>query len=79
MEDYRRMVAALDDAADCAAIDRTWADDAAGKTVPGEVVNAILAGVPPLRTWRKSRGLALDLLADRTGISKWYLSQIENG
>lgn len=79
MEDYRRMVAALDDAADCAAIDRAWADDAAGRTVPGEVVNAILDGAPPLRAWRKCRGLTLDALAGRAGVSKGYLSQIENG
>ena len=79
IEDYRRMVAALDDAADCAAIDRAWADEAAGRTVPGDVVNAILDGTPPLRAWRKCRGLTLDALADRAGVSKGCLSQIENG
>ena len=53
IEAYRRMVDALEDAADSAAIERAWAEDAAGETVPGEVVKAILAGESPLRVWRK--------------------------
>ena len=78
IEEYRRMVAALD-AADSAAIERAWAEDAAGETVPGEVVKAILAGESPLRVWRKHREFTLDALAERGGVSKGYLSQIENG
>jgi len=79
IETYRRMVAALEDAADAAAIDRAWADYAAGETIPGEVVNAILDGEPPLRVWRKYRAFTLDALAERVGVSKGYLSQIESG
>ncbi|HID53411.1 MAG TPA: XRE family transcriptional regulator, partial [Anaerolineae bacterium] len=33
----------------------------------------------PLRLWREYRGLTLQALADRVGISKSYLSQIESG
>lgn len=79
IEDCRRMVALLEDSADCAAIDRALSEDAAGETVPGEIVNAILDGAPPLRAWRQYRGFTLDALAERTGVSKGYLSQIENG
>ena len=79
IEEYRRMVAALEDGADVAAIERAWGDDAAGETVPGEVVNAILDGASPLRAWRLYRGLTLDVLAARIGVSKGYLSQIEQG
>ena len=79
IEAYRRMVAALEDAADSAAIERAWAEDAAGETVPGEVVEAILDGGSPLRVWRKHRAFTLDALAERAGVSKGYLSQIENG
>lgn len=43
IEEYRRMVAALEDTADSAAIERVWAEDAAGETISGEVVKAILA------------------------------------
>ena len=52
IEEYRRMVAALEDAADVAAIERAWGDDAAGETVPGEVVNAIL---DDLAGWENER------------------------
>lgn len=79
IEDYRRLVASLEDSADCAAIDRVLSEDAAGETVPGEVVNAILDGAPPLRAWRQHRGFTLEVLAERTGVSKGYLSQVENG
>ena len=60
-------------------IERAWAEDAAGETIPGEVVKAILAGESPLRVWRKHRKFTLDALAERVGVSKGYLSQIENG
>ena len=73
------MAAALEDADDSAAIDRAWADDAAGGTVPGEVVKAILDGRAPVRVWRKHRGFTLAELAGMVGVSKGYLSQIENG
>ncbi len=76
---YRRMAAALEDANDSAAIDRAWADDAAGETVPGKVVKAILNGGSPLRVWRKHRGFTLAELAGMVCVSKGYLSQIENG
>ncbi len=79
IEAYRRMVAALEDAADSTAIERAWAEDAVGETVPGEVVKAILDGGSPLRVWRKHRAFTLDALAERVGVSKGYLSQIENG
>ena len=79
IEEYRRMVASLEDAEDCAAIDRALGEYEAGEAVSGEVVHAILEGIPPLRAWRRHRGLTLDALAHRIGISKGYLSQIENG
>ena len=42
-------------------------------------MNAILDGASPLRAWRLYRGLTLDVLAERVGVSKGYLSQIEQG
>ena len=47
--------------------------------VPGEVTFAILDGENPIRVWRKHRGLTQQELAQRAGISKPYLSQIETG
>ena len=43
------MIASLEDAKDCAAIDRVLGEYEAGETVSGEVVHAILKGTPPLR------------------------------
>lgn len=79
IEDYRRMVASLEDIADIAAIDRALREDKAGESVPGEIVDAIIDGVTPLRAWRLYRKLTLVSLAEQTGISRSYLSQIENG
>ena len=42
-------------------------------------MKAILDGGSPLRVWRKHRAFTLDALAERVGVSKGYLSQIENG
>ena len=79
IENYREIISLLDDTEDCSAIDRALIEDKAGETVPSEAVNAILNGVPPLRAWRQCRGYTLDSLAERVGVSKGYLSQIENG
>ena len=73
------MIDLLDDNSDCAAIDHALREDEAGDTIPGEIVNAILDGVTPLRAWRQHRAFTLDMLADRIGVSKEYLSQIESG
>ena len=64
---------------DCAAIDHALREDEAGDTIPGEIVNAILDGVTPLRAWRRHREFTLEMLADQIGVSKEYLSQIESG
>ena len=79
IENYREIISLLDDTEDCSAIDRALIEDKAGETVPSETVNAILNGVPPLRAWRQCRGFTLESLAERVGVSKGYLSQIENG
>ena len=63
------MADSLEDTEDCAAIDRAVGEHEAGETVSGEVVHAILEGTPLLRAWRRHRGLTLDALAERTGVS----------
>ena len=73
------MIDLLDDTSDCAAIDRALREDEAGDTIPSEVVHAILDGVTPLKAWRQHREFTVDILADRIGVSKEYLSQIETG
>ncbi len=78
IETYREIVARLEDIEDYAAIEQTMLDDRDGRTVPGETVNAILSGVSPLRAWREYYGIKLESLAKQVGVSKSYLSQIEN-
>ncbi len=47
--------------------------------IPAEVVYAILDGGNPIKVWREYRGMTQQQLADKAGISKPYLSQIETG
>lgn len=79
IEDYRRMIASLEDIEDIRVIDRALREHKAGESVPGEIVDAIIDGVTPLRAWRLYRKLTLTVLAERTGISRGHLSRIENG
>jgi DNA-binding XRE family transcriptional regulator len=47
--------------------------------VPSEIVYAILDGNSPIKVWREYRNLTQQQLAERVGISKSYLSQLESG
>ena len=47
--------------------------------IPAEVVNAILDGENAIKVWREFRGISQTELAERTGISAPYLSQLESG
>ncbi|MGH7015095.1 MAG: helix-turn-helix domain-containing protein [Stellaceae bacterium] len=71
--EYERIEAELD----VRAYDRAKAKGQ--ELIPAAVVDRLLAGENPIRVWREYRRLTLEQLADATGISKPYLSQIENG
>jgi DNA-binding XRE family transcriptional regulator len=73
-ERVREMVEEAEDAADCAAADAS--DD--GVRYPSPVVLAMLDGASPLRAWREHKGMTLQVLADAAGVSRAYVSQIEN-
>lgn len=77
LDEYRRLI----DAADVAAADRVRAEVAAGRDemVPAAVVDRLLAGENPIRTWRRHRGLSARALAATAGLSAAYLSEIETG
>jgi antitoxin component HigA of HigAB toxin-antitoxin module len=49
-----------------------------GFRIPGAVVFAELDGIHAVNAWRTERGLTLDALAEKSGLSKAYLSQIES-
>ncbi len=50
-----------------------------GFRIPSAVVDAELDGYHSVYAWRTERGLTLDALAEKSGLSKAYLSQIETG
>ena len=66
---------ALEDAAAEAAYHRTRGQE----SVPSEAIDRLLAGENPVKVWRGQRGIGLNALADKAGIGRGYLSQIENG
>lgn len=76
-ESYARMVDDLDALDDLRAYDRAKA--AAQEFVPAEIADRLIAGESPLRVWREYRGLTQQRLAEAAGISKPFLSQLENG
>ena len=49
------------------------------ETFPLEVAKRLVAGDSPLKVFREYRGLTQAALAELTGISRLYLSQIETG
>ena len=79
--DYLRLLEAFEDKADAAVVAEFHAAYRAGREflVPAEILRRELAGESPIKLWRDHRGLTQQELADRAGISKPYLSQIESG
>jgi transcriptional regulator with XRE-family HTH domain len=47
--------------------------------VPVEIADRLLAGDNPIRVWREHRGMTLAALKSKVGLSRGYLSDLENG
>ena len=79
--DYEALLAAIEDAADAAALREVEAGLAAGETeeIPIEMAERLLAGANPVRLWREHRGLSQGGLARRARVGVSYLSEIETG
>jgi DNA-binding XRE family transcriptional regulator len=79
--EYLRLLEALEDKADAAAVAEFQEAYRAGREflVPAEILRRELAGESPIKLWREHRGLTQQDLADKAGISKPYISQIESG
>ena len=75
--DYERLV----DTTDIAIAERVKSDIANGRDefVPADIANRILDGENAVRVWRTFRDLTARDLADRTGLSAAYISEIETG
>lgn len=79
--DYQHFLELLEDEADARAVAEFQEAYTAGREflVPDEIMRRELAGESPVKLWREHRGLTQQELANRVGISKPYLSQIETG
>ena len=79
--EFQSLVEAVENAEDSAAVKAFEARLSAGEEefLPAELVNAILDGANPIRTWREHRGVTIKLLAQSAGIAPAYLSQLETG
>ena len=64
----------IEDDADLAALDARG-----GVYLSQELVDRMIAGDSPLRIFRLHRGLTLDALAAKVGVTKGFLSLVENG
>ncbi|ODV42365.1 XRE family transcriptional regulator [Cupriavidus sp. UYMMa02A] len=67
----------IEDLDDAALFDAVKSGDD-GFRVPAAVLDAELAGDHPIKAWRDYRRITQDALASAAGLSKPYLSQIEN-
>lgn len=79
--EYDRLLDAADMASDVVAFDEATRALEAGEeeALPAAFINAMLEGESLVRLWRKHRGMTLEALAQATGLSRPYLSQIETG
>ena len=80
-EEYERIREALDDAEDIRAIESFYETLQNGEEelLPAEFVDRILDGESPFRVWREHRGMTLQELGDRCGVSNAAISQVETG
>ncbi len=79
-EEYQRLQEESEILQDIQAFDEAKSSlDKEEDLIPGEVTFAILDGTHPIRAWRKYRGVTQQEVAEKAGISKPYLSQLESG
>jgi DNA-binding XRE family transcriptional regulator len=76
-DEWQRIESLIEDAEDNAALEAYHADP--GRTLPADVVDALVDGKNPIRVFREHRGMTMAVLAARSGIAIPYLSQIETG
>jgi DNA-binding XRE family transcriptional regulator len=79
--EYDRLVAAHDMSVDVAIYDRFYERLARGEEelIPSDIVDRLLDGENKVKVWRGHRGLTARELAEKTGLSASYISEIESG
>ena len=80
-EEYDRLRAAAEDLADLQSYDRAKAALAAGddELIPADFANRLLNGESPLRVYRDLRGLTQAALAEKAGVNRVTVAEIETG
>lgn len=80
-DDYRHYLDLLEDEADGQVVAEFAEGYRKGRefVVPDAIMRRELEGESPVKLWREERKLTQQELAERAGISKPYLSQIETG
>lgn len=81
VEEYQRLLAIAEDAEDRATFDRVKQALAAGEEelIPEELVSRLISGESPVRVWREYRGLTQVVLAEKSGVNRVQISNIESG
>jgi DNA-binding XRE family transcriptional regulator len=75
---WLKLKKSAEDIEDVALYDTAKANDD-GFRIPADILTRELEGENSLKLWREHRKLTVEALATAAGISKAYLSQIENG
>ena len=80
-EEYDRLRDAAEDLADLQSYDRAKAWLAAGEDelIPAEYANRLLNGESALRVYRDLRGLTQAALAEKSGVKRVTVAEIETG
>ena len=80
-EEYDRLRAAAEDLADLQTFDRVKAALAAGEDelIPADYANRVLDGEIRLRVYRDLRGMTQAALAEKAGVNRVTVAEIETG
>jgi len=74
-----RDYAELEDQHDVLAVQLARIESANEELIPGEIIHRLSAGDAPLTVWREHRGLTLEALAEKAGVSVAEVRAIESG
>lgn len=78
--DYERLLELAEDNADAASAAAAQTRRLEGEEyLPADMVDRILGGESALHVWREYRGLTLEALGSKAGLSRGYLSELERG
>lgn len=79
--EYERLKAAAEEAADIRAYDKAMDDLASGREhlIPAAFADRLIDGEAPLRVYRDWRGLTQAQLAEKAGVNRVQIADIEAG